>query len=30
GLIYTLLVLWTTIYRCYEFYVYDKQRSKFQ
>lgn len=30
GLIYTLLVLWTTLYRCYEFYVYDKQRSKFQ
>ncbi|OIN83713.1 CDP-alcohol phosphatidyltransferase family domain protein [Francisella sp. TX07-6608] len=30
GLIYTLLVLWTTLYHCYEFYVYDKQRSKFQ
>ncbi|ABO46649.1 CDP-alcohol phosphatidyltransferase family protein [Francisella tularensis] len=30
GLIYTLLVLWTTLYRCYEFYVYDKQRSKFK
>ena len=30
GLIYTLLVLWTTLYRCYEFYVYDKERSKFR
>ncbi|MDE4986424.1 CDP-alcohol phosphatidyltransferase, partial [Francisella tularensis subsp. holarctica] len=30
GVIYTLLVLWTTLYRCYEFYVYDKKRSKFQ
>lgn len=30
GLIYTLLVLRTTLYRCYEFYVYDKERSKFR
>ena len=28
GLIYTALVLWTTGYRCYEFYLYDKVRVK--
>lgn len=27
GLIYTVLVLWTTAYRCYEFYLYQKKRE---
>ncbi|AJI47815.1 CDP-alcohol phosphatidyltransferase family protein [Francisella philomiragia] len=28
GLIYTLLVLWTTLYRCYEFYCYEKIKEQ--
>ena len=27
GLIYTILVLWTTAYRCYEFYLHEKTRK---
>lgn len=27
GLIYTILVLWTTFYRCYEFYVFEKTQE---
>ncbi|KYW82814.1 CDP-alcohol phosphatidyltransferase family protein [Francisella hispaniensis] len=28
GLIYTLLVLWTTLYRCYEFYCHEKIKEQ--
>ncbi|MBK2007398.1 CDP-alcohol phosphatidyltransferase, partial [Francisella orientalis] len=27
GLIYTLLVLWTTLYRCYEFYKFERVKD---
>lgn len=27
GLIYTLLVLWTTLYRCYEFYKFERVKE---
>ena len=27
GLIYTVLVLWTTVYRCYEFYLHEKNKE---
>jgi phosphatidylglycerophosphate synthase len=27
GLIYTVLVVWTTIYRCYEFYIFQKTKE---
>lgn len=28
GIIYTILVSWTTLYRCYEFYLYQQNKEK--
>lgn len=28
GIIYTILVIWTTFYRCYEFYLYQKNKEE--